>query len=425
MYKIRGVLLKANGDEFELVEDAMIAVDEEGTIVEGGGDVENSNFVILPGTVNTHCHIFQPPAVPGELIREVEGEGFVGWLPETLKFETKVKQNPELARQIARAKFEMYVANGITASLEYATSSEEAVRIVLEMAEEMGFGERIKVGYVCMNQGVNFIEGVELETSDQEALAATEALLKDFGNRIVVIDRFPIAVSSSLRKKLAELARKYGALYETHVDESEGEAEIHAGSYGGKRIMETLFEDGVFEDGSRVGLAHAIHTKKDEMELLKKRIDAGVEVNIRACPNSNAQLQSHRLSDGTYVPFPLKEWQEIGAKVTFGLDKGAGRGVNIFSEALCERGRLHVDGDVPSYLEQLKIATMNGMESLGLSGGLEVGEKANFIVIKPAGEGVFYEGIPTDLEKLAGAVIEGGQDSRNILDVFVEGKKVK
>lgn len=426
MNTFRGAMLKANGDDLELKNDVTICVGEDGRISENPQiEIPYSNIVMMPGTANTHCHIFQPPAIPGDLIQEDENGKLVGWLPETLKFETKVKENPELARRIARAKFDFYIQNGITASLEYTTSSEAAARTVLEVADEMGFGDRIKVGYVAMNQGVDFIEGVALQSSDEEALRATENLLKEYGNRIVVIDRFPIAVTSSLRRKLAELAREFGVLYETHMDESEGEADIHAKSYNGARILETLFEDGVFEDGAKIGLAHAIHTNREEMKIIQERIKNGVEVNIRACSNSNAQLQSHRLSDGTYVPFPLKEWQEIGANVSLGLDKGAGRGVNIFAEALYERGRIHTDGVVPSYVDLLKMATVNGIRSLGLPSGLEIGEKANFIVVKPAGVGVFYDEMPQNLEQLAGAVIEGGQDSRNIQDVFVNGRKLK
>lgn len=440
MHIFRNPVLRPNlrlKSGFEFIKDAIIIVDEKGKIVlikpysEGLAKkykidpkkIKFSSNVIMPGTVNTHCHIFQPPAISGELIKEIKKGKFVGWLPETLKFETKVKKNPELAREIAKAKFSSYIANGITASLEYTTSSEEAARIVLEVAREIGFYNRIKVGYVCMNQGVDFIDGVKLQTSDNEALKATERLLKNFGDRIVVIDRFPIAVSSPLRKKLAELARKYGVLYETHVDESEGEASIHASIYGGKRIMTTLFEDGVFEKGSKVGLAHALHTNKNEIKRIKVRI----KVFIRACPNSNAQLQSHRLKDGTYVPFPLKEWEESGAIITFGLDNGAGRGLNIFSEALYERGRLHKNGYVPSYLELLKIATINGFKSFGFDPDkiLREGEKADFIIVKPAGIGLFSDRLSDNLEELAGELIEGGQDSRNIETVFVEGRLLK
>lgn len=438
MQIFRGILFKPDSKTssgFEIIQDAIVFVDNKGEIVcatyindllkQGQGRIEFNRAelkptfdVILPGTVNTHCHTFQPPAVPGDL---------ENWLKETLKFETKVKKNPELARKIAKAKFESYAANGITASLEYTTSSEAAARIVLDTSKDSGFADNIKVGYVCMNQNINSANGIELETSDEEAIKSTENLLKNFPGKVVVIDRFPIAVTSPLRKKLAQLARKYGALFETHANEAQSEAKFHAKLYKNARIIQTLADDGVFEQGSRVGLAHALHTTPQEFEFLKRKIDAGLKLFIRACPNSNAQLQSHRLSDGTYVPFPLKEWKAIGATVTFGLDKGAGRGLNIFAEAICERGRLHTKGTTPSYLELLKIATINGAASLGVDTDniFAVGQKANFIAVKPAGADGFFDGAPNDDETLAGAIIEGGQDSSNIKATFVDGFNIK
>jgi cytosine/adenosine deaminase-related metal-dependent hydrolase len=95
--------------------------------------------------------------VEGVLMDNSSGE-WKGWLPTTLQFETAVKENPALAQAIAREKFESYIAHGITASLEYTTSSAEAARNILTVAEEMGLKGRIKVGYVCMNQDVNFLQ---------------------------------------------------------------------------------------------------------------------------------------------------------------------------------------------------------------------------------------------------------------------------
>jgi cytosine/adenosine deaminase-related metal-dependent hydrolase len=351
--------------------------------------------ITIPATVNSHCHTFQPPAVSG---------GLMDWLKETLKFEYAVKKNPTSARKIVEAKFKSYLANGILASIEYTTSSEEAARIVLDVADEMGFFA--KVGYVCMDQNVNDLFDVKLETSLDEAVKSTKNLLSDFPDKVVVIDRFPIAVSSDLRRSLAQLARDYGVLYETHVDESEEEALAHAKIYGGKRIIEVLFEDGVFEAGSKVGLAHCIHTTDVEIEKIAKSISRGTEVYVRACPNSNAQLQSHRLKDGSYVPFPLKEWQDSGVIVTFGLDKGSGRGVNIFAEALFERGRLHKEGFVPSYLDLLKMTTQNGWKSLGL--------EPKHIKVRLSGLKTFFDDVPSDPETLAGLIIESAQDSQNI-----------
>lgn len=429
-----------------------------GVLSEGGNIIPRTGAIIMPPTISTHSHIFQPPGVPGRLIEEVDGK-FSGWLPTTLQTETKVRNEPERARGMARRKFESYIAHGITGAIEYTTSSEQAVRNVLEVAEQMGLKDRVKVGYVCMDQNVDFIDGVKLETTVEEALEATERLLKDYPGQIVVIDRFPIACSSELRRKLVELAGKYGARYETHVDESEGEAGIHQGIYN-QRIMSTLFADGVFESGMNVGLAHGIHTSPREMDMIAEAIQNGCKVNLHACPNSNAQLGSHVTTRDLHTPFPLRQWEQAGANVSLGLDNGAGRGRSIAAEALWERGRPHVDsmrqasvgeawaelrrilketGNVrealraaakrwgtdvfetytPPYVELLRMMTINGAKALGVNDGLQVGRKANYIVVDS------QQTVPPNVEKASGVAIENAQDPNRITRVVVDGLTVK
>lgn len=427
-------------------------------ILSNGGDVlPRTGAIIMPPTISTHSH-FQPPGVPGRLLEEVDGK-FSGWLPTTLQTETKVKNDPERARGMARRKFESYLAHGITGAIEYTTSSEQAARNVLEVAEEMGLKGRVKVGYVCMDQNIDFIDGVQLETSVAEALESTERLLREYAGQIVVIDRFPIACSSALRRKLVELAGKYGARYETHVDESEGEAGIHQGIYN-QRIMATLFEDGVFKSGMSVGLAHGVHTSPREMDMIAEAIQDGCRVDIHACPNSNAQLGSHVTRGGLHTPFPLKQWRQIGANVSLGLDNGAGRGRSIAAEALWERGRPHVDsvrqataGEawaelrrilketgsvrealraaakrwgtdvfetyVPSYVDLLRMMTVNGARALGVNDALKIGSKANYIVVDS------QQTVPPEVEKASGVAIENAQDPNRITKVVVNGLTVK
>jgi cytosine/adenosine deaminase-related metal-dependent hydrolase len=387
------------------------------------------NRVILPGTVSTHSHVLQPPGIPGELWEE-HGNGPEGWLPLTLRFETLIKEDPERAKAIAEAKFKSYVENGITGALEYTTSSERAVEIVLDAAKEAGLESRVKVGYVCMDQGVDGIDGVSLETSVNEAVEVTERLLNEekFKGKIVVIDRFPIACSSKLRQKLVKLAKKYGARYETHANESEGEASSHEEIYH-ERILATLFKDGVFESGMIVGLGHGIHVLDEEFRRLEEAIRNGCDLTVHACPNSNMQLRSHTTEQENHVPFPLEQWRQIGARVAFGLDNGGGRGRSIFGEALAERARLHEKANgknwTPGHLDLLEMATVSGAACLGLDDGLKKGAQASYVVVKLDSVGTYCLDFPEDAEKAAGLVIDAGQDSRLIQRVVVDGAVLK
>lgn len=457
MKAFRGTLLRPNTDHsFDVIPDGVLALDTQ-NIISFLGSIDDirsqtdeylarvgfvrendqliyrpedmclsaSQNVILPSTVNTHDHAFQPPAIPGELIRFDDAQNtLVGWLPTTLKHgEYKAKKNIPAARKMITAKLKEFSENGIGAVLSYATSSVETVETILDVAEELGV--RIQVGYVAMDQGMNDIQA-GLETTHKEAIESTEYLLKTFGpEKIVVIDRFPIAVSSPTRKKLALLARKYGALYETHMDESVNEKNLHTRLYGTPSIVQTLLDDGVFAPGSRVGLAHAIHTTPEEIEKIGEKIDAGCTVFIRACPNSNDHLGSHWNEQNEYVRFPREQWEQIGAQITLGTDQGAGRSFNMFDEMLSEKRRQPLE-KMPSHVDLLRSGTIQGAQSMGIHIPIfKTGERADFTVLEMAGaEGFYTPGETTDLETIAARTIEGGQRTNNIQHLYVDGKKI-
>jgi len=439
----RGTVLRYKGGGFEMIKDGIVAVehgkiefvedarkmksDKNGDVKFKGQLLKRSQLAILPPCANMHDHSFQPPGIPGELIYFDKKAGrLCGWLPTTLKEgELKAKTNHEAAGEMIRYKLKKFAENGIGTVLQYTTSSVETVSIVLEEGAKSGL--RVIAGYVCMDQGIEDIRR-GLQTSGEDAVRSTEFLLRMYGaDKVAVIDRFPIAVSSDTRKKLAKLALKYGALYETHMDESVSEKNIHKSIYGTKSIARTLLNDGVFAGKGRVGLAHSIHTNASEMDLIHEKIGEGCKVFIRACPNSNGQLASHFKGD-KYVEFPLQKWQSAGATITFGTDQGAGRGWNIFGEMLDERKR-HPVARQPSCTELLKCGTLNGHVSAGVDvkkTNIVPGNKAEFLVVKMAGASGFYDedDLPDNLEEAAARVIEGAAFDEYILHFYLEGKRI-
>ncbi len=432
------------GTDLEMIDDGLIVVAENGTIDHAGSVEEvkgqwqanwgrpmtllggREQLVIMPTTVDTHDHSSQPLGIPGELIMD-NGDGeFSGWLPDTLRQgELRAKGDPALAYQIALSKLHEFRRNGIGMVLEYTTSSVEVALATVMAAQKVGI--RVRAGYVAMDQKIDNI-APGLQTTGDEAVRATREFLEKAGRHGVVIDRFPIAVSSETRRRLAELAREFGVLYETHCAESVDEKDIHNGIYGTKSIVETLDRDGVFAPGGKVGLAHMIHLNKEEIDLLGLRIKQGCEISVRACPNSNQQLGSH-WDSGIYMPFPLRELEQAGAIVTLGTDQGAGRNSNIFREMLDERGR-HEPGRAPSNVSLLKYGILNGYRSLGVGPEhlrMKPGVPAEFMIVRMAGAGGFYKVGDNygDIESTAARVIEGGQTPDNIHMMYVGGKRVK
>lgn len=451
----RGTILQPKDPDFHQIDDGIVIVDQGvisgiasidqiregvelnfGLIIQGdtllfeGQPVGSKQEAIFPTTNDFHDHTFQPPGIPGSLIENGPQGELIGWLPTTLRQgEALAKADLKKAEAMAKARLKPFVETGIGRVLQYTTSSVEAAQTVWEVGEALGL--QVQVGYVAMDQGIDDI-APNLQTSGEEAIASTRKLLEQFHQQgklkdVVVIDRFPIAVSSQTRKALAQLAREFGVGYETHIDESAGERDIHGGIYDGKSIVQVLIDDGVFEPGSRIGLAHAIHTSTRDMNQIGDAIAKGAKVSVRACPSSNAMLGSHFTPLEGYVEFPLKEWVARGVNITFGTDQGGGRTSSILREALLERGR-HPANRQPSYRELLYYSTVSGVEeTFGSKPSLEVGDKANFVVVKLAGSEGFYDGPEHygDVEKTAARIIEGGQDSNAIVASYVDGRKIK
>ncbi len=453
------------GSNLKMIDDGIVLVDKEGKIVvadsvdnlrkkaDGLSDqfglhvneqvdlngelLPPTHKVMMPVTANTHDHSFQPPGFSGPLIAGESVDGLEGWLPSTLRRgEHVAKGDIQRARRMLEKKYADCVLHGIGATLQFTTSSYDAARAAIEMGNESGL--RVVAGYVAMDQNMDFIQP-GLQEDNGAALKATEKLLDEFGSECVaVIDRFPIAVSSETRIALAKLARQHGALYETHFDEQAGrgrEKHVHKSIYGTSSITRTLLEDEVFESGSRVGLAHSIHTTRREMDKIARKIDAGCEVNIRACPSSNAQLGSQFVSGkwslfrNRHVRFPFRDWAECGANITLGTDRGAGRTSNVFREMIIEHGR-HPIEDRPSYLDVLRYGTVQGLKSLGIDLeeiSIREGNPADFVVVELSGSDAYWDHGEHygDQEFTAALAIDGGQDSSGVESMWVKGKQLK
>ncbi|MBU0458547.1 amidohydrolase family protein [Patescibacteria group bacterium] len=460
MKPYRGTILRpdSTGEYLEMIDDALVIVDDEGEIVVAdsvsilcergrelrekfglvfdeqmeldGKPIPQTHNIIMPVTANTHDHSFQPPGIDGPLITGTPTEGFGGWLPKTLKNgEYIAKQDVGRSRAMLAMKFEECIRHGVGATLQFTTSSYDAARAAINIGNDKGV--RVVAGYVAMDQNIDSIQ-LGLQEESGIALRATEALLDEFGAACVaVIDRFPIAVSSETRRGLAELARHHGALYETHFDEQDGvgrEKDIHKSIYGTASITQTLVDDGVFETGSRVGLAHSIHTTKKEMDLIGSKVDAGCKVFVRACPSSNAQLGSHFV-EGAFVPFPLRQWEARGVDITLGTDRGAGRTSNVFAEMQKEHGRHSIETR-PSFIDVLRYGTIQGLKSLGVDIGetrVSEGNPAEFTIVELSGAGAYWDigDHYGNLEFTAARVIDGGQDSSGIKALWVKGRQLK
>jgi guanine deaminase len=227
--------------------------------------------------------------------------------------------------------------------------------------------ESWSVGLVLMNQNCP----PDLCTDERTLEADVERLAKRFGRRLIVTDRFAVAVNSSLRRVGAALAERYGLRTQTHLNEQPGEKELventlypDAASYA-----DVYRRDGLLDH--RCIAAHCVHMRPDEWSILR---DTGTAV--AHCPTSNELLGSGVMQ--------LDDILAQGIPYALGTDVGASPTVSM----LAEMGRLlkvhHGTSASATPSEALQRATLAPAEILGLGrqfGQLEPGRPMSFIEV--------------------------------------------
>jgi guanine deaminase len=263
--------------------------------------------------------------------------------------------------------------------------------------------ETWSVGPVGMNQNCP----PDLRTDEANLETDYERLVKGFGKRVIATDRFAVAVSSPLRRRISAIAGRLGLRTQTHLNEQVGEKTlVETDLYlGVGKYAEVYQQDGLLDHACI--LAHCIHMLSGEWSIVR---DTGSV--IAHCPTSNLLLGSGVMS--------LDDVVERGIPYAIATDVGASPTVSM----LAEMGRFLAVHDgrsaraTPS--EALYRATLAPAEILGLDaslGLLVAGRPASFIEVRPAtgdtfsaladarsADDVIERLIPTDLDSPAPTV---------------------
>ena len=129
------------------------------------------------------------------------------------------------------------------------------------------------------------------------------------------------------------------------------------------------------------------------------------------------------------MPFPLREWENLGAIVTLGTDLGAGNNFNLYQEMLDERARqrdgVHCGNALPSPTALLQMGTVNGARSFGKTPEdlqIREGVRADFSVVRLA---KVDASLKDRVESMADRVIRGGaQGPEAVVTTYVDGRRV-
>ncbi len=322
---------------------------------------------VIPGLIQTHIHLIQT------LFRNQANDlELLDWLKKRiLPFETSLDK--ETIRISALLGVAELIRGGTTCILDMATvhHSEVVFDVLLET------GIRATCGKVMMDFGSDSPDLLKERTSN--TLRETEELIKTFhlkdGGRIryAVTPRFVISSTEELLISAKELAQKNNLLLHTHASENREEVRLVKERFGKDNIE---YLDSLGLTGENLLLAHCVHVTEKELETLKN-----TGTKVLHCPSSNLKLASGIA--------PIPKMLEMGIDVSLGADGApCNNNLDVFMEmrlASLIQKPIHGPTTMPAETT-FTLATLGGAKALGLNkevGSLEVGKKADMVIINP------------------------------------------
>lgn len=432
---VQGTLIHApQPGDIEILENALISVDDGGTIVEvlagtpASGDADTVHLepgqFLLPGLVDLHVHAPQWPQVGKALHLPLND-----WLQQhTFPLEARYS-DLDFARSAYESLVDNLLANGTTTATYFGTIHLEATKLLANIA--ISKGQRAVIGKVTMDN-VDECPDFYRDATTSDGLEQTRAFIdyvKGLGNDLVqpaVTPRFIPSCTDQMLEGLGRIAEEFGCHVQTHCSESDWEHQYVIDRYG---ISDTQSLDrfGLLTD--KTILAHGILASDGDLDTIKSRSSG-----IAHCPLSNLYL--------SHAVFPARKAIDRGLKIGLGTDIAAGPSPSILhnchvavtaSRAL-EDG---VDPKLPAdqrgtpnaridYREAFWMATAGGGRTLGIDVGLfRPGFAFDAIVVDTRiadSNLVTWDGLDTPDDILQKIIYNGGR--RNISRVWVQGREV-
>lgn len=361
-------------------------VEREGRIIfvgprsdapEGADDVDLGDAIMMPGLVNTHCHL-ELTAMRGFL----DGLGFREWILR-LTAARRAVLDPAMLLDAARLGVAEGLRHGVTT---FADTGDTGA----------GFDAMLEahVRGICYRE----VFGPDAADCDR-AMQGLQARVEEMRTRATPLVRVgvsphaPYSVSDALFRATAAFARAHHLPLATHVAESALESELVADAAGA--FADGLRARGIAVDarartpvallaqlgvlGSDVLLVHCVRVDAEDVGAI-----AGHRSAVAHCPASNAKL-GHGVA-------PLASLLRAGIRVGIGTDSVASNDrMDLLDEArlavlfATAREQRH---DTLSAARALELATLGGADALGLAsevGSLERGKAADFAVFRMSG----------------------------------------
>lgn len=338
--------------------------------------IDGSQFVAIPGLVNTHHHFFQSltRCLPG-----AQEAGLFDWL--TFHYPIWKHFDEAMFRASFRVAIAELLLSGCTTSCDHAYLfpsglQHDLIAQEIECARELGLRFSALRGSMTLGQSNGGLPPDDCVETDEQVLRQCEESVKAFHDRaefsmtqVHLAPCSPFNVSAELMKESAVLARKLGVRLHTHLAETTDEDEYCQKRYG-KRPLALMQEWDWL--GADVWFAHGIYFNEQEFALL-----AATGTGLAHCPSSNCRLGSGKMK--------LRSLIEAGVPVGLAVDGCASNDSSHILAELRQAMLVHRTPDDREFFTArrvLDMATKDSAKILGRSdiGTLEVGKAADIVL---------------------------------------------
>ena len=361
---LTNILNPIDRETVEFLDEHIIEV-EKGTVISITPKTKNtaksklkdfSKSVITPALIDAHTHLPQFP-IAGNY-----GYELMDWLnsyalPAEMDFE-----NLQYAKNLSKKFFEELKKVGTATAVIYSSIHKGSTDIAFEEAEKTKL--RIFMGKVMMNQNCP----KELCENAIQSLSESYELQKKWHEKneklqYVYSPRFAVSTSPELMHEAAKLSRLNKTFLQTHINENKHEVDFVKKTYS--KTYAQVYEDAKIL-GPKTLLAHAIHSTKEEFDILQK-----TKTNIIHCPDANLFLNSGQ--------FPLKEFENREIPIGLGSDVGAGTTLDMFQ---IMKSMIYRQDDLIPIESPFYYATKGNARILDInSGEILEGKNAEFLKI--------------------------------------------
>lgn len=273
--------------------------------------IDLSGYVVFPGLVNTHHHLYQTltRAVPA-----AQDAVLFKWL-QTL-YPIWARMTPDAIYISALTGMAELLLSGCTTASDhlYLFPNGSKLEDEIRAAQEIGIRFHASRGSMSLGESKGGLPPDSVVETEDAILRDSQRLIESFHDpkpgamiRIVVAPCSPFSVTPDLMKQSAALAREYHVTLHTHLAESLDEEKFCLEKFGHRPVdyLETLGWV-----GPDVWYAHAVHVNEAEIALMAR---AGC--GAAHCPSSNMRLASGIA--------PVKKYRAAGVKVGLGVDGSA------------------------------------------------------------------------------------------------------